>query len=445
MGFVEFEESLVGLLREVCTTCAKWEVPGRFWYKVRVKGPGSLEYLPSLRPDFEALSSPLLALLEQTDSTHALFGCVKAVPRLSEVLLVDAAGNPIADPAFAFKWFTARFVVPLVIAYTRRAGFVFDEVVARSLCSALEGELNSPDREVLVLAPLANLALTVDEICIEDGLRIRAVSPEEMERWINWESLFGGPPLDLFVFSEINSLVEYRFREPRFGPFGGGYDAELVDRLVGLLRLITDRSVYSPFFEQSTVTVLGSNRSLGWKPLTYLPDQRGVVDERVGKQFVALWHKISKSQVPPELQVALRRWNSSFERATEEDRLIDYWIAFESLFLDSSEDELSFRVSLRIAAFLGGTGEERLEIYEAMRESYGARSKIVHGKRAVRNLPQVAATTRRYLRAAILKCLHLTDPRPAITGIERRLLAVDAEGLVECEGATAEGTAEAGA
>lgn len=41
----------------------------------------------------------------------------------------------------------------------------------------------------------------------------------------------------------------------------------------------------------------------------------------------------------------------------------------------------------------------------------------------------IVATTRRYLRAAILKCLSLADPFSLIRETERRLLAFDAPNL----------------
>lgn len=145
------------------------------------------------------------------------------------------------------------------------------------------------------------------------------------------------------------------------------------------------------------------------------------------EQLPALRHILAGLEGGPNaavLKLAISRWDSSTtERVREEDKLVDYWIALESLFCPDSAQELKFRASLRIAAFLGQTGEDRCEIYDAMRRSYDRRSELVHG-RTVDNIAQVAETTRRYLREALLRILEMEQPfRPE--GIEVTLLGTN--------------------
>jgi hypothetical protein len=84
---------------------------------------------------------------------------------------------------------------------------------------------------------------------------------------------------------------------------------------------------------------------------------------------------------PPSVAFALavRRFTSSYQRVSDEDRLIGYWIAFEALYAPDQTTELRFRVSLRIARLLGSNREERVSLFAAMRRSYDWRSHIVHG------------------------------------------------------------------
>ena len=61
------------------------------------------------------------------------------------------------------------------------------------------------------------------------------------------------------------------------------------------------------------------------------------------------------------------------------DLAIDLRIALESLFLDDgNRAELSFRLALRAAWYLGAEGDERTKIFEAVRDAYNIGSKAVH-------------------------------------------------------------------
>ncbi|MGB2841213.1 MAG: hypothetical protein WBC40_01855, partial [Halobacteriota archaeon] len=65
--------------------------------------------------------------------------------------------------------------------------------------------------------------------------------------------------------------------------------------------------------------------------------------------------------------------------------LIDYMIAFESLFV-KEKAELSYRLSLRVAAFLGENRDEKGKIFTLMRRAYDLRSDIVHGSNNSKNI-----------------------------------------------------------
>lgn len=65
---------------------------------------------------------------------------------------------------------------------------------------------------------------------------------------------------------------------------------------------------------------------------------------------------------------------------------------FECLF-STSTAELSHQLSERIAFFIEKTPEERLKTYKQIKKAYGTRSKIVHGDRISRNLPELSDTS----------------------------------------------------
>jgi hypothetical protein len=137
------------------------------------------------------------------------------------------------------------------------------------------------------------------------------------------------------------------------------------------------------------------------------------MDEQLVSEIVAVWNRLQETNVAKELDLSFTRWFGAGDRLHDADRLIDYWIGFESLFSPDSTQEVKFRASLRIAAYLGETFDERKTIYEDMRLSYDWRSAVVHGnkpetQKKLNNrgtLQITSGRTRAYLRKALLKLL----------------------------------------
>ncbi len=93
------------------------------------------------------------------------------------------------------------------------------------------------------------------------------------------------------------------------------------------------------------------------------------------KEYIEMFRYLEEREA---LEVPIRRFNFGSERESGYDQLIDYMIALESLYLQL-EGELSFRFSLRVSTFVGGSREERSELFNLLRLAYSLRSKIVHG------------------------------------------------------------------
>jgi hypothetical protein len=79
-----------------------------------------------------------------------------------------------------------------------------------------------------------------------------------------------------------------------------------------------------------------------------------------------------------ELRVPMQRLNSAMRRSNTVDSAIDLGIALESIFLGDELDELSFRLRVRAARWLGATPDERGKLSTLIRELYAARSRAVH-------------------------------------------------------------------
>ena len=90
------------------------------------------------------------------------------------------------------------------------------------------------------------------------------------------------------------------------------------------------------------------------------------------------------------LAIGIRRYALAMSRPSLDDRLIDLMISAESIFLDTNKNELTFRLSHRVALLLGSTSEEQKELFKFMKDAYGMRSKVVHGSKSYVNDPHDA-------------------------------------------------------
>ena len=86
------------------------------------------------------------------------------------------------------------------------------------------------------------------------------------------------------------------------------------------------------------------------------------------------------SNIEGKLQIPIDRWIKSKTSQTPEDKMIDLGIAFESLYLSdiSGPTELSFRLRLCAAWFLGKDKTHRKELMKDFSKIYKWRSKVVH-------------------------------------------------------------------
>jgi hypothetical protein len=120
------------------------------------------------------------------------------------------------------------------------------------------------------------------------------------------------------------------------------------------------------------------------KPLYGPPDLSAATAGTLRKHWPAAYDMSSALQRNPEkmephLRISVGRFNSSFDKHLNEDKLIDYFIAFEALFTKEN-DSISYRLPLRVAIFAGDDPLERERIFSIVRTGYDLRSSLAHGK-----------------------------------------------------------------
>ena len=110
-----------------------------------------------------------------------------------------------------------------------------------------------------------------------------------------------------------------------------------------------------------------------------------------------------------KLRTALSRFDKGCLEQEQEDKLIDYVIALESVLIGHSGSDLKLRFSLRGASLLGNSQDERSELFKRLSDAYEARNHIVHGSSSVDFTKVDVEALSHIAGRAILKMIDLSD------------------------------------
>jgi hypothetical protein len=258
-------------------------------------------------------------------------------------------------------------------------------------------------------APLLNFKSDSEKVDLADGVVLSAVPDRQLEKYVNTISLFKGDP-DLHQFLGLEFQLEATAEIPRVNPYLPSSETDFPAKCQSLLRafrlhragaiglaLVGGESDHQLGLGKSWAAFARYERFFGNTYQFSAADAPGIAD---------LHSRLTQINEDRRFELAMSRFIASYEKPLDGDRLIDYWIALEALLMPESDTaELSYRVSLRAAAFIGAP-RERKQLFNTIRDSYKARSKFVHGAVA-RVESAIVLTTEECLRKALLRCLHL--------------------------------------
>ena len=140
----------------------------------------------------------------------------------------------------------------------------------------------------------------------------------------------------------------------------------------------------------------------GKKPKIYTLDKNEV---QLFISFFKNFYKILLSK----FDLASEYFNKSYYEPYPRDSFLDLMIVLENLYLKNTSQELSYRLSMRMAHILGKNKEERIHIYDFIKEAYNLRSKIVHGERLIALDKQKFIELRELTRKSIIYFLENED------------------------------------
>ena len=138
------------------------------------------------------------------------------------------------------------------------------------------------------------------------------------------------------------------------------------------------------FIAESKLYNLYNQRVMGWQG-RWVDSNPWRSSPKAGKAHIKkakdLYKKLVKfkSSDRTRLGIAIDRWLKSKTREARIDQIIDLGIAFEALYVpDGGSGEITFKLKVRAAWYLGNDKEDRSDLLTKFRDIYKSRSNAVH-------------------------------------------------------------------
>jgi hypothetical protein len=269
----------------------------------------------------------------------------------------------------------------LILGILKSGSLKFNEKIFKESFEKIKNFFTNDKLLFCTFTLLEGFRTDVDEIQLDTNLKISKISSHKEL----WERFKSSVPLNTILSVKFEIEREYetdKFKTPSDTP--AQENKRIFDEVISALRLIKPGTVGCNFILTET---------LDWNPTgcryisygNFKHPYRGEyhLEKDEVPDFKEFFKKLENK--PDFLDIPLRYFNYAYTRERTEDKLIDYMIAFEGLFIEG-EVELRYRLSLRVAAFLGKDRKEKGKIFTRMKKAYDLRSKIVHGSGYSKNI-----------------------------------------------------------
>jgi len=314
-------------------------------------------------------------LMNADTTIHSLLG--KLVGTIAHMSTTDNAETCIA-----------RFIQQV---YLDTANTSFDLTVFNNHYEAFEELFYSGTMRFVDTVRLHNFESEADEIILEDGLAIKKL-PEVQDIQTKIQEMRYRP---FIQFSRSEFVIERKYTKRKLvGGFTSEPSPEQIDRelnesvdvfdkVIKTLRILKSSAVYREHgITTETLTFspyAGITSRLAFFENTVLGDKCSLAVQEAN-ELKALYAKVKRAN-NQTFTLASSRLGFGMERRLEVDKLLDFMIGLESLYLPDGNDELTFRLSLRVAFVINHHMAERKSLFTFLRKMYGVRSKIAHGKK----------------------------------------------------------------
>jgi hypothetical protein len=302
--------------------------------------------------------------------------------------------------------------------------------LAREIVTDWRGSRRSDHVIRRTIAPVHNLRSLLPDVRIGSDTVIRPMTDGDRDEiWRHFGAL-GVPGLTAAQVEGWTHVIEDRWAMTLKPPLSVEPALDRITNVVTALRLhhpgVTGATMLWTTLDPPDAFVPGQAGEPALLTAEALPTLADPLQTDVGPAdgpaLTTLVERVTAARADRRLALALRRFDSAYERRTPEDALIDLWVAFEALLLPDVDGELSQRAALRIGRLVGQTASQRQEAFKLAKKSYTARSRVVHGKEPKVDLDKMVRDTRQLARAVIREWA-LKPPPGDVFGLDEAMLA----------------------
>jgi hypothetical protein len=372
---------------------------------------------------------------EITDELHALpaYAALVAALKADPVIapqLDTLVGTEIEAGRLELRYLTDSVITGCLL---QSSGATEDEQVFEARYAELEARLYAQEIHQEELVLLAGFSSAVLPLRLREGVEIVQVTPEHIQMALRLRLLpVQGMTGHSFVLNPPSHAIRQTWSLPkRIGEQDDStvaLDAQLAasierreisERAIAAVRLFQEGQIFPVAMVARAIDPPPAGGG-GYQvyPMgrvsRFFPSETYRLTEAQAPQFVRFWQWLDSVGGPVAL--ASRRFSDARERVRTEDQILDLVIAAEALFGAGETQEVSYKVRLRAAAFLGSDATSRQRVFDEFKAAYDARSLIAHGgtptrkqKQQIDRLPDLIKVMDGHVRASIQKAANLSE------------------------------------
>lgn len=278
----------------------------------------------------------------------------------------------------------------------------------------LENNRKDEKARVKIIAPLVGFTSDVETLDFGEFV-ICKVRTENLHNFLRSMGVTRGISHEMAIPLLSNYLLCYEYSVEENNGVMNPPDktSKRIENLVKAFRLYKSGNVRNYFYILVPSEFTGGYMSNGYIKgglLNYYFSSSDIRD-------FLMFQKVLKTLIPNEwdkgnryLKIAIRYFNFAKERDSNEDKIVDFVIALEALYLNGDHGEFTYKLAHRAASMLGSTFDRRRVAFEKVKAAYNLRSQIVHGgsdpkKRKITN--EDVEKVDNYVRISIVEYLNL--------------------------------------
>lgn len=305
--------------------------------------------------------------------------------------MTDSAGNQLIN--MNDSWLIHNFCryVCMRLYEESSSAFEFDQKAADSLYENMERYLLNDELIYNEKCILKNFKSDMDCIELDSNTTILRASNEEFLSLYRSREVTGMTPFDLF---KDLYFIQTESKRKKTEPIAVGKNKLLFQNARISLLLFKDRLVAlgpTVVMEAQGFDYLGGLYFSGAiDPSLPVAAKNYSLDATEHEDFRKFYKNVVKNLKKSFLRRAADRFVTAVYNHPYEERIIDFVIALECLYLPGIRSESSFRLCLRAAKLITNTtGEEIEDIYDDLKLAINLRNTLVHGEDPKKQLREI--------------------------------------------------------